>query len=73
MSVLENFWVETVFQKLWPLLYKRAELELRSTIFIISHKKRHFEGKFGFQQEKKFVIFYKNLEKRNFCLPNILP
>ena len=25
------FQAETLFQKLWPLLYKRAELELRST------------------------------------------
>ena len=25
------FWVKTLFQKLWPLLYKRAELDLRST------------------------------------------
>ena len=30
-SVLGNFQVKTLFQKLWPLMCKRAKLDLRST------------------------------------------
>ena len=30
-SVLEIFRVERLFQKLWPILYNRAKLDLRST------------------------------------------
>ena len=33
--VLGNFKVETLFQKLWRLLYKRAELDLRATNYIL--------------------------------------
>ena len=29
-----NFWVATLFQKLWSLLYKRAKLDLRSTKYL---------------------------------------
>ena len=32
----EIFLVETLYQKLWPLLYKRAELDLRSTNSFLS-------------------------------------
>ena len=35
MLLISQFWeffqVETLFQKMWPLMYKRAELDLRST------------------------------------------
>ena len=31
------FWVETLFQKLWPLLYKRAELGFRLTNVLFSN------------------------------------